>query len=177
MRGRGHRLGHGVTTASPVGHVGPSCRSDRAEACLGWPAAATAGLPVSTAMAGGVQPRGPDGVELPCLVCGAPFMALRLDRRTCSSVCARRDRVDRAATRLQRVRRACQECGRVFVAGRTDKRFCSPVGRNRARGRARPHRVVALPCVVGRASQVRRSWAATRYRSRSWRAPGAGTDT
>jgi hypothetical protein len=50
---------------------------------LEWPSA-TARLPVASAMAGGVQPRGRDGVELLCLVCGELFMALRVDRRTCS---------------------------------------------------------------------------------------------
>jgi hypothetical protein len=38
--------------------------------------AATAGLPVAAPVSGGVQARGPGGVELSCLVCGALFIAL-----------------------------------------------------------------------------------------------------
>jgi hypothetical protein len=49
------------------------------------------GLPPAAAMAGVVQPRGHEGVELRCLVCGQLFVAKRRNRRTCSPACARRD--------------------------------------------------------------------------------------
>ena len=42
-------------------------------------------------------------------------------------------------------------------------RWLWPIARDRARGRARHHRVVALPYVVGRSSQVKTSWAATQH--------------
>jgi len=124
-----------VTAARAVGRARPRGASD-AETGLEWPMA-TAGLPVAAAMAGGVQPRGVDGVELRCLVCGRLFMALRVDRRTCSPACARRDRAARAAARPQRLGRACEACDRAFVAGRVDKRFCSPTCRLRAFRRRR----------------------------------------
>jgi predicted nucleic acid-binding Zn ribbon protein len=124
-----------VTAARAVGQAQPSGASG-AETGLDWPMA-TASLPVAAAMAGGVQPRGRDGVELPCLVCGELFTALRADRRTCSPACARRDRAGRTAAKLQRIGRACEACGRVFVAGRADKRFCSPRCRLRAHRRRR----------------------------------------
>ena len=98
---------------------------------------ATAGLPATGVMAGGVQPRGRDGVVLPCLVCGELFVARRVDRRTCSLGCARRDRAGRAATRLQGSARICEACGRALVSGRADKRFCSSKCRVRAHRRGR----------------------------------------
>ena len=124
-----------VTAARAVGQTQPS-RASGAETGLDWPMA-TASLPVAAAMSGGVQPSGRDGIELPCLVCGVLFMALRADRRTCSPACARRDRAGRTAARLQRTGRACEACGRMFVAGRADKRFCSSSCRLRAHRRRR----------------------------------------
>ena len=134
-RGHGRDLECVVTAARAVGQTQPS-RASGAETGLDWPMA-TASLPVAAAMAGGVQPSGRDGVELPCLVCGVLFMALRADRRTCSPACARRDRAGRTAARLQRIGRACEACGRMFVAGRADKRFCSSSCRLRAHRRRR----------------------------------------
>jgi hypothetical protein len=125
-----------VTAAKRASQVRPAGLSDRPEAGLDWPVA-MADLPVAAAMTGGVQPRGRDGVELPCLVCGELFTARRLDRRTCSPGCARRDRAGRAAARLQRVGRACEGCSRMFAAGRADKRFCSSWCRVRAHRRLR----------------------------------------
>jgi predicted nucleic acid-binding Zn ribbon protein len=107
-----------VTAAKPAGDARPSSRPDYTKTVLDS-AVAVVVLPPSKAIAGGVQPRGPDGFELPCLVCGALFIALRVDRRTCSLACARHDRADGAA------------------AGRTDKRFCSSRCRVRAHRRRR----------------------------------------
>jgi hypothetical protein len=90
-----------VTAARAVGQAQPSGASG-AGTGLDWPMA-TASLPVAAAMAGGVQPRGRDGVELPCMVCGVLFTARRADRRTCSPACARRDRAGRTAAKLQRL--------------------------------------------------------------------------
>jgi hypothetical protein len=119
-----------VTAANAAGQVRPPGFTGRSQAGFVRPVA-TVDLPVAEAMAGGVQPRGRDGVVLPCLVCGELFMARRVDRRTCSPGCARRDRAARAAARL-RLGRACEGCGRMFVAGRADKRFCSSACRVRA---------------------------------------------
>ena len=117
--------GRVVIAANRASNARPSGRFDRTGTDREWPPA-TASLPVAVAIAGGVQPRSGDGVELQCLACGDMFVALRVDRRTCSPACARRDRTDRvAAARSQRVGRACEGCGRAFVAGRVDKRFCS----------------------------------------------------
>jgi hypothetical protein len=72
-----------ATTATLAAESRSGGRPDHADTGLGWPLA-VAGLPVATAMAGGIQPSGRGGVELPCLVCGKLFMAQRVDRRTCS---------------------------------------------------------------------------------------------
>jgi predicted nucleic acid-binding Zn ribbon protein len=135
-RGRGRDFECVVTAARAVGQARPHSPLFHAEIDREWHVA-TASLPVAEAMAGGVQPRGRDGVELRCLVCGGLFMALRIDRRTCSPACARRDRAARAAARLQRLGRPCEACGRVFMAGRADKRFCSSRCRLRAHRRRR----------------------------------------
>jgi hypothetical protein len=126
-----------VTAANAASQARPDGWADRTGTGLECPVA-TAGLPVAVAMAGGVQPRARGRVELMCLVCGHLFMALRVDRRTCSPACARRDRADRAAAKLERFGRACEECRRLFVAGRAGKRFCSSRCRVRAHRRRRP---------------------------------------
>jgi hypothetical protein len=120
--------------------------------------AAAAGLPAAGVMAGGVQPRGRDGVELPCLVCGELFVARRVDRRTCSPGCARRHRAARAAARLQRMTRTCEACGRPLVNGRADKRFCSSKCRVRAHRRGRRGTPIdatteVASCLADRAAQ------------------------
>jgi hypothetical protein len=120
-----------------------------------WPSA-KAGLPGAAAMTGGVQPRGRCGVGLRCLVCGDLFMARRVDRRTCSPVCARRDRADRAA-KLERSGRACEACGRLFMAGRADKRFCSSRCRVQAHRRRRVQDVIEHCGVVRAGRAVSRS--------------------
>jgi predicted nucleic acid-binding Zn ribbon protein len=130
-------IGGGVAVAKSIGEVRPESRSDGTDAGQEWPVAIV-GLPPSRAMAGGVQPRGRGGVELPCLVCGELFMALRVDRRTCSPACARRDRANRAAAKPEQYGRACEVCGRALVAGRADKRFCSSRCRVRAHRRRQP---------------------------------------
>jgi hypothetical protein len=61
--GRGHRLGHVVTTANAAGQARPDGRPDHTGTGLDWPRPRP-GLPVAAAMAGGVQPTGPDDVEL-----------------------------------------------------------------------------------------------------------------
>jgi predicted nucleic acid-binding Zn ribbon protein len=130
-RGRGRDFECVVTAANAAGQARPHSPLFHAEIDREWHVA-TASLPVAEAMAGGVQPRGRDGVELPGLACGTLFMALRIDRRTCSPACARRDRAGRTAARLQRIGRACEGCDRMFVGGRADKRFCSSRCRLRA---------------------------------------------
>jgi hypothetical protein len=135
-----------VTAARAVGHAQPSGASG-AETGLDWPMV-TASLPVAAAMAGGVQPRGRDGVELPCLVCGELFVARRGDRRTCSPACARRDRAGRAATRLQSSARNCEACGRAPVNERADKRFCSSKCRVRAHRGGRRGTPIDVPTAV-----------------------------
>jgi predicted nucleic acid-binding Zn ribbon protein len=135
-RRRGRPARSVVTAATGAGHLRPASLPGRPVAGFVRPVA-IADLPVAAAMAGAVQPRGRDGVELPCLVCGEPFMARRVDRRTCSPGCASRDRAGRTAARLQRLGRACEACGRMFVAGRADTRFCSSRCRLRAYRRRR----------------------------------------
>jgi predicted nucleic acid-binding Zn ribbon protein len=98
-------------------------------------AAMVDGQPADTArsavMAGVVQPRDPAaGVTLTCLVCGAPFVAARRDRRTCSRRCARRDTARRQASQSQEG--VCAGCGGVFVGGRSDRRHCDARCRMRA---------------------------------------------
>jgi hypothetical protein len=110
-------------------------------------AAMVAGQPAVTprsAMAGVVQPRDPAaGVTLTCLMCGAPFVAARRDRRTCSRRCARREIVRRRASKFQEGR-VCAGCGGVFVGGRSDRRHCDARCRMRAyRRRQRERRALA----------------------------------
>jgi hypothetical protein len=107
---------------------------DHANTVTGQP---VAGLPPPSAMAGVVQPRGHDGVELRCLVCGQLFVAKRRDRRTCSPRCAGRDRAARRPALEALDGTPCKECGRVFVGGRADRRYCHPRCRTRAYRRRR----------------------------------------
>jgi hypothetical protein len=76
--GRGHRLEHVVTTADAAGQARPDGRPDHTGTGLDWPRPRP-GLPVAAAMAGGVQPTGPDDVELACLACGALSLALPVE--------------------------------------------------------------------------------------------------
>jgi len=90
------------------------------------------GLPSPAAMAGVVQPRGRDGVEIRCLVCGQLFTATRRDRRTCSPRCGRIDAATRRKSRGTPGNRRCAHCGRRLVGGRSDRRYCDVRCRMRA---------------------------------------------
>jgi predicted nucleic acid-binding Zn ribbon protein len=100
-------------------------------------------LPQAVAMAGVVQPRGPAGVELRCLACGAAFVAKRRDPRTCSRRCAATLWPSRTRTQPLAGGRRCADtdCDTVLT-GRSDQRFCSDRCRQRAQ-RRRSGRVTA----------------------------------
>lgn len=83
---------------------------------------------LAVTMAGVLQPRRADGVELTCLVCGQGFVAARRDSRTCSARCGRID----AAARRRPSERSCGACGRPIRTGRSDRLYCGAACRMRA---------------------------------------------
>jgi len=140
--GGGHVSGH-------RGRRGAATVTADAASTADTGAAMVAGQPAATAwsavMTGVVQPRDPAaGVALTCLVCGAPFVAARRDRRTCSPRCARRDYARRRASKSEEGR-VCAGCGGVFVGGRSDRRHCNPRCRMRACRRRQRARRAAQP--------------------------------
>jgi predicted nucleic acid-binding Zn ribbon protein len=104
------------------------------------------GLPRAVAMAGVVQPRGPAGVELRCLACGAAFVAKRRDARTCSRRCAATLWPSRTRTQPLAGGRRCADadCDTVLT-GRSDQRFCSDRCRKRAQRRRFGRAVARAP--------------------------------
>jgi predicted nucleic acid-binding Zn ribbon protein len=104
------------------------------------------GLPQAVAMAGVVQPRGPAGVELRCLACGAVFVAKRRDARTCSRRCAVRLWPSRTRAQPPAGGRRCADtdCDTVLT-GRSDQRFCSDRCRKRAQRRRSGRTAAPVP--------------------------------